>query len=294
MNLLKLLDRPIAFHRCLAEITGSANAGLLLSQAVYWQNRCPREDGWWWKAQPEWHEETFLTRQEFRTARTACVHFLEWKVVGMPAVTHYRVRIDRIEAVLACQPSSQPESTIQPAGINQTIGLNQPSTVSEITPETPSETTNPLPPSVESSQEEPKPPKIPTTRIEAWNEFKDHCAQSRRPLTDPAEREQWAILKALPEPEAIKICREAIVAGQVTIKWAIEKQQTRAPAGNSNPDGKLTPAQWMMRKDKLGQLEDRLDILQREVGFYPERRPELNKVRGEVEALKKAIAASAL
>jgi hypothetical protein len=33
-SVLALLDRPIAFHRAFATLTGSATAGLLLSQAI--------------------------------------------------------------------------------------------------------------------------------------------------------------------------------------------------------------------------------------------------------------------
>ena len=52
MNSLNLLNRPIAFHRCLVILTGSILAALLLSQALYWQRRVPEQrDGRWFKTQ---------------------------------------------------------------------------------------------------------------------------------------------------------------------------------------------------------------------------------------------------
>ena len=44
MNILDLLDRPIAYHRIFARLTGSVHAALMLSQAVYWQNRATSEN----------------------------------------------------------------------------------------------------------------------------------------------------------------------------------------------------------------------------------------------------------
>jgi hypothetical protein len=70
MNLLKLLDRPITFHRCFVDITGSISAALLLSQAVYWTNKLPPErEGWFHKSREEWLIEIGLDRRELDTAR---------------------------------------------------------------------------------------------------------------------------------------------------------------------------------------------------------------------------------
>lgn len=70
MSLLKLLDRPITFHRVFVDITGSINAALMLSNAVYWTNRLPNErEGWFHKTREEWTAETGLTRHEQERAR---------------------------------------------------------------------------------------------------------------------------------------------------------------------------------------------------------------------------------
>lgn len=70
MRFLKLLDRPIAFHRCFVDLAGSVTAALVLSQAIYWQKRILEDrDGWWYKTRSEWMEETGLSRRQQETAR---------------------------------------------------------------------------------------------------------------------------------------------------------------------------------------------------------------------------------
>lgn len=94
MNILKLLDRPIAFHRSLVEPAGSVNAALMLSQAIYWALRIPKErDGWFWKTAEEWQAEIGLTRAEQEGARKRLIaaNLLEEKLEGIPAKLHFRV-----------------------------------------------------------------------------------------------------------------------------------------------------------------------------------------------------------
>lgn len=64
-----LLIRPIAYHRALARVAGSATAGLFLSQLYYWTDRAGHPDGWVYKTWIEWEDETGLTLDEQRSAR---------------------------------------------------------------------------------------------------------------------------------------------------------------------------------------------------------------------------------
>jgi hypothetical protein len=102
-NLLQdLLDRPIAFHRCFAQISGSVLAGLMLSQAVYWSKRTKNESGWFWKTQHEWFKETFMNRSEQERARRKLREkgFMEEKRRGVPAKNYYRVRMEAVKSAL--------------------------------------------------------------------------------------------------------------------------------------------------------------------------------------------------
>jgi hypothetical protein len=100
---LRLLDRPIAFHRAFVDLTESVGAALFLSQAVYWQKRIPETpDGWWFKSQADWTDETGLSRREQESARKClkCLGILQEQRTGVPAKLMYRVDNDRLSTLL--------------------------------------------------------------------------------------------------------------------------------------------------------------------------------------------------
>jgi DnaD/phage-associated family protein len=95
---LKLLDRPIAFHRVFVTLTGGVTSALMLSQAWYWSQRTTDPSGWFYKSAKEWQEETGLSVQEQRTARKRLGQFEWWqeekrKAHGAPTI-HYRLNIN--------------------------------------------------------------------------------------------------------------------------------------------------------------------------------------------------------
>lgn len=97
--LYELLDRPIAYHRVLAEIAGSASGGVFLSQAIYWAKRATLPDGWFYKTSDQWFEETYLTRREQETVRKrlTALNILQEEKRGVPAKLHYRVNESELE-----------------------------------------------------------------------------------------------------------------------------------------------------------------------------------------------------
>lgn len=97
--LYELLDRPIAYHRILAEIAGSASGGVFLSQAIYWAKRATLPDGWFYKTSDQWFEETYLTRREQETVRKrlTAINILQEEKRGVPAKLHYRVNENELE-----------------------------------------------------------------------------------------------------------------------------------------------------------------------------------------------------
>lgn len=101
MDTLDLLDRPIAFHRVFVTITGSINAALMLSQAIYWSKRTRDRDGWFYKSAKEWEEETGLSRHMQDAARALLDGVLETKLAGMPATVHFRVSAGNLRTWLA-------------------------------------------------------------------------------------------------------------------------------------------------------------------------------------------------
>lgn len=98
----RILDRPIAFHRCFFDLTGSLTATLMLSQAWYWSTRTSDPDGWFYKTETEWEEETALTPRKQKLARESLrkTGFWEEQRKGVPAQLFYRLDRDKIAALL--------------------------------------------------------------------------------------------------------------------------------------------------------------------------------------------------
>jgi hypothetical protein len=103
-----LLDKPVAFHRVLARISGSATAGLMLAQAVYWTKVSlgmdeaiearEKRHGWFYKSQTEWEQELCLSRCEQETARRQLKRFSFWEEDrrGVPARLYFRVDLEKL------------------------------------------------------------------------------------------------------------------------------------------------------------------------------------------------------
>jgi hypothetical protein len=62
-------SRVVAYHPSFAAIAGGVTAGLFLAQLFYWHDKGSDPDGWIYKTQAEWEEETGLSRWEQETAR---------------------------------------------------------------------------------------------------------------------------------------------------------------------------------------------------------------------------------
>lgn len=101
MNILPLLDRPIAFQRSFIRLDIGVTAALFLSQMIYWTNRSD-DDGWVYKTQEEWEEETGLSRYEQEGARKKLrsIGVLQEKKKGVPARLFYKVDNDVLSQAL--------------------------------------------------------------------------------------------------------------------------------------------------------------------------------------------------
>jgi hypothetical protein len=84
-------QRPVAYQKIYAQITGRVTAGLLLSQIVYWWFAVGERD--FHKTDKQFREELAMGPREFKTAKTL---LKKLKVVvitirGIPAITYYRL-----------------------------------------------------------------------------------------------------------------------------------------------------------------------------------------------------------
>jgi hypothetical protein len=102
MNVINILsDKPIAFHPCLAKITGSVKAGLFLSQLLYWWGKRV-EDGVW-KTVQEFAEETTLTKEEQLGAikRLKGLGIIRIELKKLPARRYFYVNEEKITELLS-------------------------------------------------------------------------------------------------------------------------------------------------------------------------------------------------
>jgi hypothetical protein len=114
----ELLKRPVAFHPIHAEIGGSVEAGLFLGQALYWtriqDETAPDADGWFWKTQEQWFNETGLKRSGQETSRKLLIarKLLQEERRPLPAPsfqarTYYKVNRENYLAALWKAANSQ-------------------------------------------------------------------------------------------------------------------------------------------------------------------------------------------
>lgn len=128
------LKHPIAFHRVFVEITGTVTAALFLSQALYWTRRT--DDGWFYKSQEEWDEETGMGRREQETARKALktVRLIDERLDRLQHRMWYKVNLDRLDEMLSGGSPEwrNPPSLCTPPNGGKSHSSNR----SETTPET--------------------------------------------------------------------------------------------------------------------------------------------------------------
>lgn len=101
--MIKLLDRPIAYQRAFVGIGCGITGAVMLSQAVYWSERSSSKDGWFYKTQADWEEETGLTRYEQESARKKLksLGVLEEIKRGVPCKVNYRVNEKQLTMLLS-------------------------------------------------------------------------------------------------------------------------------------------------------------------------------------------------
>ena len=97
-------ERPIAYHRIYAEITGSVTAGLLLSQIAYWWFG-PAGKRPFYKTDEDFMSELSLGLYELKGAKEKLknLQLITMKRRGMPAKTYYSLEETRLlEQISSC------------------------------------------------------------------------------------------------------------------------------------------------------------------------------------------------
>ena len=100
-----LHDHPVAYRPDLARVVGSVTAGIMLSHALCCDEMIrvatPENDGWFYKSQQEWEEETGLGQREQETARKLLrgKGVLEEEKRGTPTKLHLRINTGNLASL---------------------------------------------------------------------------------------------------------------------------------------------------------------------------------------------------
>ncbi len=141
-------DRPIAFNRHYVALGCGINGALMLSQMVYWSKRTKDRNGYFYKTQEEWEEETGLTLYEQQTARKKLreLGFTSECKRGVPCKVNYKVNHEALYLALIQYVEKQQSSMWESSKLecdkptNKNVGIRQTNT--ETTAETTTEITN--------------------------------------------------------------------------------------------------------------------------------------------------------
>jgi len=103
MNIIALdtlLDRPIAFNRIFAKISGGLVSGIILSQLYYWSKIKSHTE--FYKTNEEIMEECFVGRDAFYTAikKIEGLGIFERIKKGMPAKTFYKINLAKLIEII--------------------------------------------------------------------------------------------------------------------------------------------------------------------------------------------------
>jgi hypothetical protein len=201
----------------------------MLSQAVYWNKRTGVHNGWFWKTQDEWTDETGLSRREQETARKTLksLGIIEEKKEGIPARLYFRVNVVVLNAILAkyCEETPSKAIKIKDGGNRHTVesenaiqeGLKTPYSDggnrlynTEITSETTSETTSKRKDKAAAKEKFIVPDSI--NKI-AFDEFEQHRKEIKKPLTDLAKTKACNQLQEFSSEDQQKIIDNSIRGG---------------------------------------------------------------------------------
>jgi len=108
------LDRPIAFHRCLAIVGGGIAEGVFMSQCLYWwQATCrlhPDRKGWFNKDDDAWRGETTLSRHELQAVKKTWIDLkvLRYERRNMRRDSYYNINFRHLVSLIVAECAKEP------------------------------------------------------------------------------------------------------------------------------------------------------------------------------------------
>lgn len=92
-------SRPISIHRNVLNMAGSAAAGILLSQLIYWTrhgSEIIQRNGWVFKTSDQWQRETGMTWKVQKRARSQLIEvgLIEERKISLPCRMEFRLNLN--------------------------------------------------------------------------------------------------------------------------------------------------------------------------------------------------------
>ncbi len=208
MSAIDLLDRPIAFHRVFVCLTGNVAAALMLAQLLYWSRKSKDPEGWVYKSQAEWTDETGLSRREQDTCRKnlRTTDFYHEELRSVPARLYYRLDLEKLDATLQALPERGDESAkldcTKPP--NKSGAKRQTYKGTETTSEITTETTTPTPPPALSA----KSMEVPSARESSGGDCLIRDLIPPKGLSDDERAKALEIVSRLPSAQAQAVLDE--------------------------------------------------------------------------------------
>jgi len=124
VNITEAIDnvgRPVAYYSNIARWLGSVGDAIFLCQLLYWYGKGKDPDGWIYKTQKEFEEETALSRYEQEHARRKLksLGILEEERRGVPAKLYYRLNVDKMNELYAEWYQTQINTEANQNAVNQ-------------------------------------------------------------------------------------------------------------------------------------------------------------------------------
>lgn len=117
-----LQSTVIAYKVEFAKIFKSPTTAIFLSQLLYWSGKeSPHQEGWMYKTQAEFYDETGLTRYNIETARKKLEGVVMYKRKGVPAKSYYKINWDVLIEKVNEYNSTMMENHIVESGKNEVL-----------------------------------------------------------------------------------------------------------------------------------------------------------------------------
>lgn len=90
--------RGVWYQPAIAHLVGSVNAGIFMSQLLYWHGKGTGKGGWIYKTVEEMKRETALSRSNQETAIKVLENtgLIEVRLAGIPRKRHFRIQMTSV------------------------------------------------------------------------------------------------------------------------------------------------------------------------------------------------------